>query len=55
MKKTRRDQLSKAEKIKILTLLNGGMPVYEIQKRYHLKSAESVYRIKRLAVADLLD
>lgn len=51
----RREQLTMKDKVKILTLLNGGMPVYEIQKRYHLKSAESVYRIKRLAVADLLD
>jgi hypothetical protein len=49
----RREQLTRKDKIKILTLLSAGVPVYEIQKRYKLKSAESVYRIKRMTIADL--
>ena len=50
---TRREQLTKKDRIKILTLLNAGVPVYEIQKRFKLKSAESVYRIKRIEVSEV--
>lgn len=49
----RREQLTTKDKTKILTLLSAGVPVYEIQRRFKLKSAESVHRIKRLKVEEV--
>lgn len=51
----RREQLTQKDKIKIISLYNGGMPVYKIQNRYNLKSAESVYRIIRMTPNELVD
>lgn len=51
----RRKRLTLEQKIKIISLLNSGVPVYRIMSRYKLKSYTTIARLKKLSIEDLIE